>query len=264
MSTRMTRGSAPGDRDLARAQQRHAAQAHLARGDGRELGVEVGREREDAAHDRVGVEPVALEQLAHQLLGGVQDRLRLVGVDRGGAAKSDQPHGGAPTARLPQLLDLHRRQPPVLALLELAEPQRPEAHALERDHRMADRLEHPPHLPLAALVDGDLDAVGREPLRARGGRAAVVELDAGAQRAAARPRARARAGPWRGRCAGPRSYGCVSRCASAPSSVSRISPVVSASSRPTGYSRRALGTSETIVGPALRVLARSRRRRAAC
>mgnify|MGYP003548840485 CR=1 FL=1 len=34
----------------------------------------------------------------------------------------------------------------------------------------------------------------------------------------------------------------MSRCASGPSSVSRISPVVSASSRPTGYSRRELGS----------------------
>ena len=54
----------------------------------------------------------------------------------------------------------------MLALLELAEPQRPEAHALERDDGMADGLEHPPHLPLAALVDGVLDAVGRQALPA--------------------------------------------------------------------------------------------------
>ena len=67
-------------------------------------------------------------------------------------------------------------------LFELSEPQRAEAHALERDHRVADGLEHPPHLALAALVDGDLDAVGRESLHARGCRPPVVELDALAQR----------------------------------------------------------------------------------
>ena len=57
------------DRDLARAQQRHRRQSHLARGDGGELGVEVGREREDAADEVLDAERVAGEDLAHQLIG---------------------------------------------------------------------------------------------------------------------------------------------------------------------------------------------------
>src|ERR1044071_1311949 len=73
---------------------------------------------------------------------------------------------GTLAAGAPQFLDLRRREPPVLALLELPQPQWPEAHALERDHRMPDRLEHSPHLALAPLVDGDLDPVGAEPLHA--------------------------------------------------------------------------------------------------
>jgi hypothetical protein len=48
----------------------------------------------------------------------------------------------------------------------------------------------------------------------------------------------ARPPPRRGRSWGPRSAGWVRPCARSPSSVSRIRPVVSASSRPTGYSRR--------------------------
>src|SRR5919198_855998 len=42
-------------RDLARAQQRHAAQAHAARGHGGELGVEGPEERGDAAKEVVAV-----------------------------------------------------------------------------------------------------------------------------------------------------------------------------------------------------------------
>ena len=52
---------------------------------------------------------------------------------------------------------------------------------------MADGLEHPPHLALAALVDGDLDEVGREPAHARGRGDPVVELDPAAQRLERRP-----------------------------------------------------------------------------
>jgi hypothetical protein len=46
---------------------------------------------------------------------------------------------------------------------------------------MADGLQHPPHLPLAALVDGDLDPIRGQPLDPRRGGAAIVELDAVAQ-----------------------------------------------------------------------------------
>jgi hypothetical protein len=43
---------------------------------------------------------------------------------------------------------------------------------------MADGLAHPPDLPLAALVDRDLERVRSEPANLRRGGAAVVELDA--------------------------------------------------------------------------------------
>jgi hypothetical protein len=49
-----TRGS--GHRHLPRAQQRHAVEPELARGDRRELGVEVVGEGEDAADDVVGTD----------------------------------------------------------------------------------------------------------------------------------------------------------------------------------------------------------------
>src|SRR3954447_8393119 len=60
---------------------------------------------------------------------------------------------------LPQPLDLRRGQLPVPAGLELAEPQRPERDPLERDDRVPDGLEHPPDLPSATLVDGQLEVV---------------------------------------------------------------------------------------------------------
>ena len=42
--------------------------------------------------------------------------------------------------------------------------------------------------------------------------------------------------------------GCIMRCARSPSLVKRISPSLSKSSRPTGYTRGSLGTSPTTVG----------------
>ena len=78
-------------------------------------------------------------------------------------------------------------------------------------------------------------AASRRTLRGRG--AAVVELDALAQLRSAGSRTGALRTTARGRSCGTSKDGCVSRWASSPSSVSRISPVVSASRRPTGYSR---------------------------
>ncbi len=109
--------------------------------------------------------------------------------------------------------------------------QRADARAHQAAHRMADRLAHAAHLAVAALVDDDLDA--RWSRRAllhhahpgRRGRA-VVELDALAQRGAARPASgtpstSARysfSTPW---------LGCVSSCVRSPSLVSRSRPSVS-------------------------------------
>src|SRR6266536_4528538 len=81
-----------GDRHLARAQQRHATEAQAAGGHGRELRVEVVGEGEDAADDVVGPDRVAGHDLAHELLGGGEDGVRLVGVHGGGAAQGEEAH----------------------------------------------------------------------------------------------------------------------------------------------------------------------------
>jgi hypothetical protein len=75
-------------------------------------------------------------------------------------------------------LHLGLGQPPVLPRRQAPEQQRPERHALERDHRMPDRLAHAPDLALAALVDRDLQAIGSEPPHARRRGAPVLQLDA--------------------------------------------------------------------------------------
>src|SRR5919199_2349618 len=79
-------------RDLARAEQRHAVEADVARRDRGELGVEVGGEREDAAHDVLGREGVALDDLVHEPLGGREDGLAVVALDAGGAAEGEEAH----------------------------------------------------------------------------------------------------------------------------------------------------------------------------
>jgi hypothetical protein len=48
----------------------------------------------------------------------------------------------------------------VAAERQVTEPQRAERDALEPQHRMADGVEHPPHLPFAPLVQDQLDAIG--------------------------------------------------------------------------------------------------------
>src|SRR3954463_3949091 len=81
-----------GHRHLAGAQQRHAVEAELAGGGRGELGVEVVRQREDAAHDVGRAEGVAVHDLPHERLGGVEDRVGLVAVDRRGAAEGEEAH----------------------------------------------------------------------------------------------------------------------------------------------------------------------------
>src|SRR3954451_13640137 len=82
-----------------------------------------------------------------------------------------------------QPLDLGRRQAAVLAGLQAAEAQRAEGDPLERADRVPDGLAHALDLALAALVDGQLDAVGPEAAGARRRREPVLELHALAQRA---------------------------------------------------------------------------------
>src|SRR5262245_28142799 len=84
-------GVAVADAELARADQGHVAEAHLAGGEGGELAGEVvGRGEQD--RDQVVVRDlVAFEQPDEQLLGPLQQLLPLVLVDRGGAAQGHQP-----------------------------------------------------------------------------------------------------------------------------------------------------------------------------
>ena len=257
------------DRDLAGAQQRHPAEADVPGGDRRELGVEVLGEREDAAHEVVGLEPVALE--SSRISSSVAARIASasLAVDGGGAAEREEPHGRAASASragAAQLLDLGAPSAAGGAP-SASSPSRsgPKRDALERQHRVADRLDIRRTWRLRPSWMRELEHVGREPRDPRRRRAPVVELDALAQRAQRAARARARRGPSRGRSCGTSKRGCVSRWASSPSSVSRIRPVVSASRRPTGYSRaRRCGTSVDDRRAAVGVVGRARRRRAAC
>ena len=92
-------------------------------------------------------------------------------VDRGGAAERDEPHRraalqSARAAARPRRRVSRRCSP------GSSSPSRsgPKRDALERAHAVADRLAHPPHLALAALVDRELEPVRRRagaPARAR-------------------------------------------------------------------------------------------------
>ena len=102
------------------------------------------------------------------------------------------------------------RSRPRVARTQPAQLQRAERHALERPHRVADRLEHAPHDPVAALVDRDLEhrlPAGRgDHAHARRPGASVLELDAAPQ-GLQRPLRRSARDPRHGRCAAPRSAG---------------------------------------------------------
>src|ERR1700709_491065 len=57
----------------------------------------------------------------------------------------------------PQFLDLGLAQAPRLSLPELPQPEAPEADPLQRHHPVADRLDHPADLAVAAFAEDDLD-----------------------------------------------------------------------------------------------------------
>src|SRR4051794_11098398 len=84
-------------------------------------------------------------------------------------------------ARLAQALDLGRGQLAMPAGRQRAEAHRAERDALERLHAVTHGLAHPPHLALAALVDGDLELARADPPHPRRPGAPVVELDPLAQ-----------------------------------------------------------------------------------
>ena len=156
-----------GHRDLARAQQRHALEADVARGDGRELRVEVVGQREDAAHER----PRRQRRCARGSRAGAArwrrgSPRRRCGprwwrrAGRTGAWRRH--HAKSPAADLAAARAAARSPAGAAGAAprrRRAELQRPEAHALERAHRMADRLAHPPDLALAALADRELEHV---------------------------------------------------------------------------------------------------------
>src|SRR6266700_3320652 len=79
---------------------------------------------------------------------------------------------------LPEPIDLGGLELAPRAGLEPLQVEERIANPVQPPHGVADRLEHPLHLVLAALVERELDAAAAEAPRARRRRAAVVELDA--------------------------------------------------------------------------------------
>ena len=77
-------------RDLGRMQQRHDIPAIVLRRPGGEGGIEVAGHRENPAHDVVGLEAVALDQVPQQLVRRLEDLGGVVGGNRRGAANSLQ------------------------------------------------------------------------------------------------------------------------------------------------------------------------------
>src|ERR1700730_2572837 len=78
-------------------------------------------------------------------------------------------------------LDLRLPDAAPVTFLQAAQGKRPEGGPLEVADRVTDRLQHPAHLPVAALPDGqpDLGEAADRPddLHLRRGRLAVLQLD---------------------------------------------------------------------------------------
>ena len=192
---------------------------------------------------------IARQQLGRRL----EDRRRVVALHADRAAQREQSASvsdcrralPAPPRRAAARI-LGRAETAMRAGARSPSASGPKAIALQLEHRVADRLAHPPHLAVAALVDRQLELLGAaSPRRARPARArrrgeAVLELRRRARSArSAASLGRAAADARAVGLAGPRSGDGSSRFASSPSLVSRISPLLSASRRPTGYSRSA-------------------------
>ena len=165
-----------GDRDLPRAEQRHRVEAEVAGGDGGELGVEVVGGGEQAADHRLGAQVVAVDQLAHQLLGCGKDRPGLVGLRLSGA-----PHRK-------ESLVAHRRESSQsretslageaarLAFGEVRQGDRAEADSAQGDDAVADGLGHAADLAVAPLAQDDLDLALAEATDLGGRRHTVLQL----------------------------------------------------------------------------------------
>ena len=99
-----------------------------------------------------------------------------------------QRRAAAPALRAPPTsAGLSRRYRPGCEIPQL---ERAERDPLEPLDRVADRLAHPPHLALAALVDRELDRVGREPAHAARARSRPSSSSTPARSAAQRARSR--------------------------------------------------------------------------
>ena len=162
-----------------------------------------------------------------------------------------------------ELADLVEQQLAPLPRRQLSVTQRADAHPHQALHGMADRLAHPPHLAVAALVDRDPQHARARlgHLRRRG--RPVVQLDAVAQPAQRRRRRRCRATsatysfsmPW---------LGWVSRLASSPSLVNKQQPLGVDVEPPDREDPRLGGHEVDDRRAALRVARRGDHTRAAC
>ena len=203
-STRTQRGMAPGT-GISGAHSRGTAPKPMPRAAvAGNIETHVGRGREDDADDVVLDELVALHDLAQQLLDALGDLLGGVGIDGGGAAQGSD--GGAPgigracyRGRRPAAASAARRSdgasPTACRGVRPSAPdsgaprprsaaasgpgrrravgERADPGAHQPAHRVADRLAHPAHLAVAALVDDDAQHPGRDqrpPWPARSGR----------------------------------------------------------------------------------------------
>ncbi len=79
---------------FSRTKERHPIKPQAPRRDRGKFGVEIRGHREDAADDLFGLQSVSFHQLAHELVSGVEDRLRLVFLHGVGPPERVQPHEG--------------------------------------------------------------------------------------------------------------------------------------------------------------------------
>src|ERR1700677_3391110 len=76
-----------------------------------------------------------------------------------------------------QALDLLLAQPSIRAWGEPVQSQRTERDSLKREHGMTDRLAHAPDLPVATLVDRQLDQIRLHTTHARRRGETILQLN---------------------------------------------------------------------------------------
>src|SRR3954451_14500876 len=181
MSTRMTCGSAPGT-GISRAHssgtdERPISRAATAGNSASRSGVKVKMQLtrssvRSALRDRIS-------RISASVAVRIASAVFSVTVL---APRSATSFIGLHSTKRAQALNLRRRQLAVLAHRQAADAQRAERGPLELEDRVPDGLEHALDLPLAPLVDRELDHTGTDLADLRGGGQAVVEQDALAQR----------------------------------------------------------------------------------